>query len=156
MKHLLVTLLLLTPFFADAQKNPGEAASIESIRLLSRVKPGARVTASVKVKLNKGYHAHSNKPSESIYIPTKLTPTVPKGVKLLSVKYPKGKSKKLEGLAKPLSIYEGEFSIRVTFKLDPKATLPVKIPATLSYQACEGKLCYRPAKLKFDITLPTQ
>jgi hypothetical protein len=70
-----------------------------------------------------------------------------------AIKYPEGKAEKVEGLAKPLSVYEGDFQISAQLTLDSKARLPLTIPATLGYQACQGATCYPPKKLKFDIAV---
>lgn len=139
---------------SSAQQKIGEAASLGKVEIRGKVKSGATVTAVIHIKIQKGYHTHSNKPSESNFIPTKLDLTPPVGVKTGSIKYPEGKSEKVQGLEKPLSVYEDEFQISVPLSLDGKATLPLTFPATLSYQACQGATCYPPKKLKFDIALP--
>ena len=154
MKNLFVLLALLTlSVSAVAQKKPGEAASIGKVEVQGDVKPGGNVVAIVHVKLEKAWHLQSNKPSEPNFIPTelKLAPTA--GVKVTSIKYPEGKSQKVQGLEKPLSVYDGDFQISALLTLDAKARLPLTIPATLSYQACQGATCYPPKKVKFDIAV---
>lgn len=154
MKLFLALILILSaPSLVQAAAGD-EAVTVEKVRLLSRVKPGARVTAAVDINIKKGFHTHSNKPSESFYIATELKVTAKEGAKVLSVKYPKGESKKIKDVEKPLSIYEDEFTARVLIHLDAKAKLPLTLPASIRYQACKGKVCYRPQTLKFDITLP--
>ena len=107
----------------------------------------------VRVKLEKDWHVQSHKPSEPSYIPTeiKLSPTP--GVKSSAIKYPEGKAEKIAGLAKPLSIYDSDFQVSVLITLDAKARLPLTLPATLSYQACQGASCYPPKKLKLEIVV---
>ena len=145
--------LSFIPTLVLAQAKPGEAATIKGVEIKGDAKPGATVTAVVKVELAKSYHAHSNKPSESSYIPTVIAVNVPKGVKAGSIKYPAGKSLKVEVIDKPLSIYEDEFEVSVPLTLGRDAALPLTIPATLSYQACKGAVCYPPKKVKFDIVV---
>ena len=72
---------------------------------------------------------------------------------MTTIKYPEGKSEKVQGLAKPLSVYAEDFRINVLLTLDARARIPLTIPAVLSYQACQGATCYPPKRLKFDITL---
>jgi len=136
-----------------AQKKPGEAASIAKVEIQGDAKPGGNVVAKVHVKLETAWHLQSNKPSEPNFIPTelKLAPTA--GVKVTSIKYPEGKSEKVQGLEKPLSVYDGDFQISALLTFDAKARLPLTIPATLSYQACQGATCYPPKKLKFDLAV---
>ena len=142
------------PFIAFAAKPLGEAATITSVEIKGEARPGSVVKAIVKVKLEKTYHVHSNKPSEENFIATVLTLETPAGFKAGDIAYPKGKSHKVDGLDKPLSVYEDEFEITVTLGLGAQAKLPAVIPATLRYQACQGAQCYAPQRLKFEIKLP--
>jgi len=154
MKNLFVFLALVSlPIAALAQKKPGEAASIGKVDIQGDAKPGGSVVALVQVKLEKAWHVQSNKPSEPNFIPTVLALAPTPGVKVTTVKYPEGKAEKVQGLAKPLSVYDGDFQISALLTLDAKARLPLTIPATLSYQACQGATCYPPKKVKFDITV---
>ena len=145
--------LLALPTVALAQKKIGEAVSLDKVEIQGAVKPGGAFTAVVQFKLDKGYHTHSNKPSEPNFIATVLTLEPRDGVKVGTVKYPGGKSEKVQGLEKPLSVYEDQFQLSVPVTLDAKARLPLSIPATLSYQACQGATCYPPKKLKFDVVV---
>lgn len=138
---------------AEPQKKPGEAASIEKVEVQGDVKAGGNVVAVVRVKLEKNWHVQSNKPSEPNFIPTVLTLAPTPGVKVTTIKYPEGKSEKVQGLAKPLSVYDGDFQISVLLALDARAKLPLTIPAMLNYQACQGASCYPPKRLKVEIPL---
>ena len=142
------------PLAAFAQKKPGEAVSLDGIEIKGEAIPGGRATAVIRFKLEKGYHTHSNKPSEPQFIATLLTLGEAKGVKAGTVAYPEGKSEKVAGLAKPLSVYEEQFELSVPIGITAAAKLPVTIPASLHYQACQGAQCYRPYDLKFDLVLP--
>jgi len=157
MKRAFLPLALLASSFAvsaaEAQKKPGEAASLDKVEIQGDAKPGGNVVAVVRVKLEKNWHVQSNKPSEPNFFPTELTPAPTPGVTVTTIKYPEGKSEKVQGLAKPLSVYAEDFRINVLLTLDARARIPLTIPAVLSYQACQGATCYPPKRLKFDITL---
>jgi hypothetical protein len=154
MKNALLLLVWLTlAASALAQKKPGEAASIGKVVIQGDAKPGGNVVANIHVKLEKAWHVQSNQPSEPNYIPTVVKLEATPGVKVTSIKYPDGKSEKVQGLEKPLSVYDGDFQISAALTLDAKAKLPMTIPATLSYQACQGATCYPPKKLKFDVAI---
>lgn len=154
MKNLFVLLALVSlPIAALAQKKPGEAASLGKVEIQGEAKAGGSVVAIVQVKLEKAWHVQSNKPSEPNYIPTEITLAPTPGVKVKSIKYPEGKAEQVQGQSKPLSVYDGDFQISASLSLDAKAKLPLTIPATLSYQACQGATCYPPKKLKFDIAI---
>ena len=148
-----LAICLFVPLLIHAQKKQGEAASIKNVEIKGEVKPGAEVTAVIDVAVEKDYHTHSNKPSDPQFIPTVLTLSPLAGVKAGSIKYPAGKSETVKGLDKPLSVYEREFQISVPLKLGKEVVLPLTVPATLSYQACQGAVCYPPKKLKFEISL---
>ena len=148
--------LVLIPFAVVAQKKIGEAASVETVAIKGDAMPGSRVTAVIRVKLEKGFHVHSNKPSEPQFIPTVLTVEPAPGVKAGSIIYPEGKPERVTGLAKPLSVYEDTFEIQVPLGLAATAKLPLTVTANLRYQACQGAQCYAPQKLKIDIALPAK
>jgi hypothetical protein len=156
MRPIFLSLALLTlPLASTAQapKKPGEAASLDKVEIQGDAKPGGKFVAVVRVKLEKNWHVQSNKPSEPSFIPTVLAlPTTP-GVSVTAIKYPEGKSEKVQGLPKPLSVYEEDFQVNVLMTLDARAKLPLTIPAVLNYQACQGATCYPPKKLKFDIVI---
>ena len=159
MKRALVLLgfaALLPASLAQAPKKPGEAASLDKVEIQGEAKPGASVVAVVRIKLEKNWHVQSNKPSEPTFIPTVLNLSPTPGVKVTSVKYPEGKAEKVQGVPKPLSVYEEDFQINALLTLDTKANLPVTIPAVLNYQACQGATCYPPKKLKLDIVVGSE
>jgi len=157
MKRSFLALALLASSFAvaaaEAQKKPGEAASLDKVEIQGDAKAGGNVVAVVHVKLEKNWHVQSNKPSEPNYIPTVLMLAPTPGVTVTTIKYPEGKSEKVAGLAKPLSVYEEDFQINVLLALDARAKLPLTIPAVLTYQACQGASCYPPKKLKLEIAV---
>jgi len=154
MKAILSSMLIcLLPAVTMADRKLGEAATVTSVEVKGDAAPGGKITAVVKVRLDEGYHVHSNKPSEPQYIPTVVTVGTAAGARAGTISYPAGKSQKIEGLSKPLSVYEGEFEVSVPIGLTAAAKLPVTIPATLGYQACKGAQCYAPQKLKFDIKI---
>jgi hypothetical protein len=151
--HKLILLLsvCLLPLAALGQRKVGEAATIKNVEIKGEPMPGGKVTAVVKVAIEHSYHTHSNKPSEPQFIPTVLKLESAPGVRVGAVTYPQGKTEKIAGLDKPLSIYEGEVEISVALGLTAQAKLPLKIPASLRYQACQGAQCYAPQNLKFEI-----
>src|SRR5213592_2552508 len=119
---------VLLPLVVFAQKQPGEAASIQKIEIKGEAVPGGKVAALIKVQLAKGYHVHSNKPSDPKYFGTGLTLALPAGVTAGTIDYPKGKVEKLAGLDKPLSVYEEQFEISVPLGLSASVKAPLIIP----------------------------
>jgi DsbC/DsbD-like thiol-disulfide interchange protein len=153
-----VSALVLAPpaALAQGQRKLGEAASLQAVEIKGDPIPGGKVTAVIKVQLEKGFHTHSNKPSEPQFIATVLTVDPAPGVRVGAVGYPNGKSVKVTGLDKPLSVYEEHFELSVPLGLTAAAKFPLSIPATLRYQACQGAQCYAPQKLKIEIKLESK
>jgi hypothetical protein len=152
---LLALVSLLSPALVAADKRPGAAASIQSVQFKGVPAPGASVTAVVRVALDKDYHVHSNEPSEKQFIATELNVELPPGFSASKPVYPQGKKEKVAGLYKPLSVYAGTFEISLPLTIADGTVLPAVLPATLSYQACQGPTCFPPQKLKFEIKVPT-
>jgi DsbC/DsbD-like thiol-disulfide interchange protein len=154
MKNLPLSLVVVAvAFAAAAEKTPGGAASVEKVEIQGQARPGGNAVAVVHVKLEKDWHVQSNKPSDPNFIPTALALSPTPGVKSVTIQYPEGKAERVQGLAKPLSVYDGDFKITVLLSLDARAKLPLTIPATLTYQACKGGQCVPPKKLKLDLAL---
>jgi hypothetical protein len=158
MRNVILLLLVLPALLsvghgAEPPKKRGEAASIEKVELQGEAKPGASLVAVVRVKLEKDWHVQSNKPSEPTFIPTVLTLAPTAGVKIGTIRYPQGKSETVQGLSKPLSVYDEDFQITVLLNLDAHARLPMTVAGTLTYQACQGAQCYPPKKLKVEIPI---
>jgi hypothetical protein len=114
------------------------------------------VTVTVKAHLPAGYHANSNKPTESYLIP--LTLTWEKGpLTMQKIDYPAGSMEKYSFSDKPLSVVTGDFSISTTFKVTPgTATGPAAQNGTLKYQACDDHACYPPKKVPVNVTVSVE
>ncbi len=153
--------LILIPLFlsagdasAQGAKKLGEAVKVDEVRIKGVATPGREVIAVISFTIDEGYHTHSSRPSEPNFIATALSIAATKGVTAGNPVYPKGKTQKVEGLDKPLSLYEGQFTVSVPLKLEAGISLPLTVPATLRYQACQGAQCYPPKSLKVDLTIP--
>ncbi|MBM3846916.1 MAG: hypothetical protein FJ405_11615 [Verrucomicrobia bacterium] len=136
-----------------APKKPGDAVTLGTISIKGEVKPGNSVTAVVQFKIDPGFHVQANPTSEPNFIPAVLRLEPAADVQWSPPTYPPAKEEKVQGLEKPLKVYEKTFEILVPVKIGAKASLPVRIPAVLSYQACKGPVCYAPRKLKLEIPI---
>lgn len=114
---------------------------------------GSVATVTVKASLPAGYHANSNKPTESYLIPLTIKWTGGP-LKEDSVVYPKGSLEKYAFSDKPLSVVTGEFSIATKFKVPADAASgPAAETGTLRYQACDNKSCYPPKNVPVNLTV---
>ncbi|MEP6715329.1 MAG: protein-disulfide reductase DsbD domain-containing protein [Terriglobia bacterium] len=118
-----------------------------------KVAKGTVATVTLKASLPSGYHANSNKPTESYLIPLTLKWTGGP-LKEESIVYPAGSLEKYSFSDKPLSVVTGEFSISTKFKVPADAASgPAGQTATLRYQACDNKACYPPKNVPVNITV---
>src|SRR4051794_4321043 len=99
-----------------------------------KVKKGADAVIALKASLPAGYHANSNKPTESYLIPLTLKWTGGP-LQVQAVTYPKASMEKYSFSDKPISVVTGEFEITTKFKV-PADTQngPAAQTGTLRYQ----------------------
>jgi Disulphide bond corrector protein DsbC len=150
----LVPLVLVQALTAQSPapvKKPGDAVTLAKASIKGEVKPGAKVTAVVQFKIDAGYHVQANPTSEPNFIPVVLKLDPAAGLVWSPPTYPASKEEKVDGLDKPLKVYDGSFEILVPIQINADAKLPVVITGVLSYQACKGAVCYAPKKLKLEI-----
>lgn len=155
MKLILTALaLMLSSGFALAQTKPEKKyVTLADTRIEGKASPGARVTATFHFKVMDGYHTQSNTPSEEFFIPTTIKLKTAAGIKVGKISYPKGHEERVDGLDKPLSVYDKEFKIAVPIAISAQAKLPATLKGTLNYQACQGSVCYPPQKLQIEVKL---
>lgn len=90
---------------------------------------------SINIKLESGWHINSHQPLQDYLIATKVE-TSPE----VEVVYPKEKIVKLGFQKEPLSVFEGDFSIKLTRKVGSTEREYVQIPL----QACSDNICLLP------------
>ncbi len=108
--------------------------------------PGQTVTLLLGVELPENIHVQSDKPRDPFVIPTLLTFTLPKGVTVEEITYPKSTDFFLAGQEEPLAVFEHEFTIAVRLALDADVSPgEIVVPGSLLYQACDDRVCFAPA-----------
>jgi uncharacterized protein YyaL (SSP411 family) len=121
---------------------------------------GEELDVTVTVTIQEGWHIYANPAGLPEMSPTTLAldPRAQRAVSLVKVSYPGGKAQPGEPpTSEKLSIYEGKVAISVRLRLADDATPgPVSVPLTLSYQACNDRLCQAPAKLRIPWTVQVQ
>ena len=118
-------------------------------------KRNAAVVARIPVAVEAGYHVNSNAPMDEYLIPLKVSWTALGALQGGELVYPKATVEKYEFADKPLSVFTGSFEIAASFKVAAGAPAGPGIAAgKLSYQACNTKMCFRPATV--EISVPYQ
>lgn len=98
-----------------------------------------------------GYHVASN---VATAYPLKVTLAESPAAQLQNVVFPAPKSHKLGD--ETLSVFDGEFRLKVTLKVPPNAPVGrTMMTGKVSYQACDDRMCLRPdtMELKFPLDI---
>jgi hypothetical protein len=124
-----------------------------------KVTKGSLTVITVKASLRAGYHANSDKPTESYLIPLTLKWTAGP-LQMDSVVYPPPKFERFpfqQPTDKPLAVVTGEFSIATKFKVPANAPAgPAEETGILRYQACDNKACYPPKNVPVNFTVSVE
>ncbi|MEP6767710.1 MAG: cytochrome c biogenesis protein CcdA [Acidobacteriota bacterium] len=104
-------------------------------------------TVRIAAKILAGYHVNSHTPTEDYLIPTSVVLEAPAGSSAGATVYPPGQMKKFSFAEKPLSVYEGAFSVEVPVTWTGET--PAGFQGKLAFQACNDTQCFAPASLPF-------
>lgn len=107
------------------------------------------ITLNVVATLKNGYHVNSN---VAPTYPLKVSLTDNPAARLQGVAFPAPKSHQLAG--ETLSVFDGEFPLKLTLKIAPNAPVGRTILAgKVSYQACDDRVCLRPDSIAIKVPL---
>ena len=116
------------------------------------IQAGGSQEGTVRLTIQSGYHVNANPPTYSYLIPTELSITPAEGVSVGAISYPPPINAKFSFAEKPLAVYEGDATIKVTLKADKSAKLGERsLSAKLSIQACDDLVCYPPGTRQLTI-----
>ncbi len=137
-------LLLSAPVTALPAPQPSTLLKAEA-----RILQGAAGSAALHIDatLAAGWHVNSHQPSEDYLVATSIRLDPSPGVQFGEPKYPEGKMKKFAFAKKPLSVYEGSFSVEVPLTL--AGGPPPEMTGAVEFQACNDTQCLAPATAVF-------
>ena len=116
--------------------------------------PGSKGEGRLTVTVKNGYHVQANPASEPNLIPLRLEMKSDSRVRAGQPIYPSGKPYRLTGAESDLSIYDGTFEIRLPLDASPAAAPgELTLKGALSYQACNDRLCLRPASVPVSLVV---
>jgi hypothetical protein len=118
----------------------------------SRLAAGSKATLTVEMTIGPDWHVNSHTPSESYLIPTVLTLSASAG-KLSPVRYPKDVEKRFAFADKLLRVYAGTVRFEADLEVPQGAAGNVTVAGSLSYQACNDRQCFAPAKIPLEASL---
>ena len=116
--------------------------------------PGETVDVQVQLKIDAGWHLYGTVSEEQLFMPTKLNVVSNPSVEVIEIRSPAATQKKDPVFDQMLSVYEGNVSFNVEFKVKASAASgPVKMEATLDYQACDDSKCLAPQHITFELAM---
>ncbi len=113
---------------------------------------GTGTTVIVEMTLGPNWHVNSHTPSEKFLIPTEARLTTSAGT-LSAVRYPRQIEKRFPFSEKPMAVYEGTVRFETDLSLPRDAAGTVSLAGNLSYQACNDKQCFAPAKIPLQASI---
>jgi cytochrome c biogenesis DsbD-like protein len=114
-----------------------------------RASAGSRATVIVEMTLGTSWHVNSHTPSEKYLIPTEVSLSTSEG-NLSSIRYPKDVQRSFSFSDKPLRVYEGTVRFETDLQLPSGAAGEISIKGFLSYQACNARQCFSPARIPLE------
>ncbi len=143
--------LLCFGFWLSAQPTqPPVLARVEAVPA-KPAKPGAPVTLVVQVTPRDGIHIYAPPQKKFKPITLRMDPTA--GARIAKPRFPPATTRTFEGEA--LKVYDKPFAITVPVVLARDARGTATLTGSVSYQACDDLVCYRPVTvpLRWDIPL---
>ena len=101
----------------------------------------------VQLELAEGWHINANPASWDLLIPTTVSVSPDASVEILSVTYPKGTPLHADWKDAPISVYEGDVTVKMQLKLKQGETIENAFPLKIDvrYQACDADRCTPPS-----------
>jgi hypothetical protein len=161
---LIVLLALATAACAGDAKAPAAAAPKTSADVVKVVSPaaitakaGAQIAFEVKVEITTHWHLYSHsytEDPESLYIGIDLV--AEEGCPLTDLKVVYPEPVKGDFLGEEVLMHEGTLALKVTAKVPAGAKGELSAPLSLATQACNDKICLRPANVPVTVKVTVQ
>jgi DsbC/DsbD-like thiol-disulfide interchange protein len=110
------------------------------------------VVVAVDVTLAPGIHVYA--PGNTDYIAVQLTADPKPGLKPGAAQFPPAEPFVFGELKEVVQVYAKPFRVRLPVAFDASAARPTSLALSLRYQACTDRVCYPPATLPLDVTVP--
>ena len=144
------------PTVANTANEPRRIASADVVKVTPQevdIPGGDSAEATVRLKIQEGYHINANPPSYPYLKATELDIPSSALISVAFISYPTPITKKFSFAEKPLAVYEGETTLTVRLKAG-KSARPGKqsVAGKLRVQACDDQVCYAPGVV--DVVIP--
>jgi thiol:disulfide interchange protein DsbD len=121
-----------------------------------KITAGKEFKVVLNASIQSGWHINSNKPNDQFLIPTTIK-SGNKSFPISNIVYPQPDERKLAISEKPVSVFENEIKVELTFNINKTtASGKYKIPIQFGYQGCNDETCMPPttavAELNIEVT----
>ena len=121
-----------------------------------KVTAGKEFKVVLNASIQSGWHINSDKPNDQFLIPTTIK-SGNKSFPISNIVYPQPDERKLAISEKPVSVFENDIKVELTFKINKSTTSgKYKIPIQFGYQGCNDQTCMPPtstiAELVIEVT----
>jgi uncharacterized protein len=142
------------PEDAGSKKTPDRVTATAFLST-SRLPAGDRCRIAVVLEVEPGWHINTNPAYPDFLIPTTVSIRSDQGTTLESLKFPKGKDLKIEGLPDAYKVYDGKVTIYGELVIPKTAAGKQEaFELHIRYQSCDDEHCERPRTLKFAGSVP--
>ena len=139
---------------AAANKTPDRVTATAFLST-NRLPAGDRCRIAVVLEVEPGWHINTNPAYPDFLIPTTVSIRSDQGTTLESLKFPKGKDLKIEGLPDAYKVYDGKVTIFGELVVPKSAAGKQEaFELHIRYQSCDDEHCERPRTLKFAGSVP--
>ena len=141
---------------SNANMRPGVTSTgvVKVTPIGASLAKGESGEATLRLKIDDGYHVNANPPTLPYLIPTQVDITPATGISVDLITYPNGLTKKFSfSPDQALSVYEGQTDLKLRLTA-AKTAQPGEhnLSVKLRVQACDDQVCYAPGTM--DFTLP--
>jgi DsbC/DsbD-like thiol-disulfide interchange protein len=160
--HAFASVLLIGLLLAGQPPGPRRVLLDVAARPVAAAAPGDRVTLSLDLTPAPGIHVYA--PAVVGYKPLALQVRPPGGVVVRGVTYPPSESYYYAPLKETVAVYQKPFTVVQEVALDAspagraalRGAASVTVQGTLSYQACDDKICYPPRQVPVTWQVPVR
>ncbi len=120
-----------------------------------KLAPGQECRILIRLNVAPGWHINSNPAKPEGFVATEISFKGKLGTLLKDIKYPVGKSMRMQDQDEPVSVYDGKVDVFGKLVIPAEAAgMTEEMEIVVSYQACDDTRCLRPTTVKLSGKLP--
>jgi hypothetical protein len=144
------------PLFGPGEKPGTSRLSVQMVADVAAVVPDRHLTLRLEMVPAPGIHVYA--PGNVGYIPVTVDFTPRRGVQLQPTIFPPAEDYLFGELKEKVKVYTRPFQVKQLLTVSREAAKTagstITFAGTVRYQACDDKVCFRPASVPVSVTLP--